>query len=377
MRKTVLISAALITLAMTALAQGNQPKPPGYKLPDKATFTAVEVKISRPGDGSQTREKEGQTKAERAKAEPAFDIAATLSIPKEDTHGKGPYPAVFFISGSGMQDRHGFQGNLDIGTWEILDAVANAGFVVLRADDRTTGGTPLGFKGFDHLELGYHALVGDARACVRYLRERPEVDKSKLFLIGHSEGGLTAPLLASEADLGVAGIICLAGPGRNLRAVIRDQVEAANAGLSELARTINMAIQDALTEAIKNGVEPDYKKVPKEMWERPDVVAGRKWMRDHFNIDVAALHSSLRCPVFVAQGAADFQVNPVKDAKALAAALAKGDCKDVTLRIYDDLDHLFKPCGRRPSTLEMYFEKRAVDKVFINDVVDWLKRHAR
>ena len=64
-----------------------------------------------------------------------------------------------------------------------------------------------------------------------------------------------------------------------------------------------------------------------------------------------------------------------RDARALAARLSQGKCNDVTLKLYADLDHLFKPCGGRPSNMQMYFEKRDVDKVFIADTVDWLKKH--
>ncbi|MCC6573513.1 MAG: alpha/beta hydrolase [Planctomycetes bacterium] len=366
---------SLLLIATTAIAD-DKPKGPSYSLPEKATFTARDVKVTRKGDGSQTALKEGETDADRAKAESDFEIAATLNVPKEDAHGKGPYPAVFFVSGSGMQDRNGFAAGMDLGTWELLDAIANAGFVVLRADDRTTGGTPLGFKGIDPLQLGYKALVGDARSCVNFLRTQPEVDAKRIFLIGHSEGGLTAPLLAAEKDLAIAGVICLAGPGRNMRNVIRDQVEAECAKMDELTRGMTLAMQDELTEAIKANRDPDFNKVPKSVWNRADVVAGRKWMREHFNIDVEACHKSLTCPVLVANGAADCQVNPEKDARKLAANLVAGKCGDVTLRIYDDLDHLFKPCGGRPSNIKMYYEKRSVNAGFLQDVVRWLEQHA-
>lgn len=377
-QRVVMATAVLAAVITSAIAAQEKPE---YKLPPNATFSAKEVKITRKADGTQTAVKQGETDADRAKNETDFEIAGTLNIPKEEAHGKGPYPAVFFVSGSGMQGRHGIQelpgGTLDIGTWEVLDAIANAGFVVLRADDRATGGTPMGFKGMSAIEIGYRALVSDARACVNFLREQPEVDKKRIFVIGHSEGGLTAPLLAAEHALGIAGVICLAGPGRNMRNVIRDQVEATLAGQDEAARLIGLAIQDALTQAIKDGVEPDFNKVPKSVWTRADVVAGRKWMREHFNIDVEACHKSLVCPVFVAQGASDFQVDCEKDARKLAANLTSGKCKDVTLRIYDDLDHLFKPCGGKPSSMEMYMTKRPVNATFIADVVNWLKRHGK
>lgn len=345
-----------------------------YKLPEGANFTATEVRIARPGDHTQHK----VSPDAKAAPEGDFEIAGELCLPKT---GTGPWPAVFFISGSGTQDRHGYglagPGKyLDCGTWQVLDALAAAGFVVLRVDDRATGSTPMGPSGVDAKEIGFQALVSDARFCLRWLQARPEVDKKRVFLIGHSEGGLTAPLLAAEENSGVAGVVCMAGPGRNMFDIIYDQTEAAMKaqGLGGSALAANLKVQRELMLATKEGREPDYSVVPKQIWNRADVVAGRKWMREHFNVDDAAMHKKLSCPVLVVNGQADFQVNPEKDARALAARLSQGKCNDVTLKLYDDLDHLFKPCNGKPSNMAMYFEKRDVDKAFIADTLAWLQR---
>ena len=378
MRATLALFS-LLALTVAAFAQPTplpEAKPHHtYKLPEGAAFTATEVRIPRLGDHTQ------HAVPADAKIAPEgdFEIAGSINIP---TTGTGPWPAVFFISGSGAQDRHGYSlagvnKYLDCGTWQVLDALAAAGFIVLRVDDRGTGSTPVGPKGVDAKEIGYQALVSDARFCLRWLQARPEVDKKRVFLIGHSEGGLTAPLLAAEENSGVAGVVCMAGPGRNMFDIIYDQTEAAMKaqGLSGAALEGNLKVQKELMLATKEGRDPDFNVVPKALWSRADVVAGRKWMREHFNVDDAAMHKKLACPVFVVNGQADFQVNPEKDARALAARLSQGKCKDVTLKLYADLDHLFKPCGGKPSNMNMYFEKRDVDKTFIADVADWLKKH--
>jgi alpha-beta hydrolase superfamily lysophospholipase len=259
----------------------------------------------------------------------------------------------------------------------LLDAIAAAGFVVLRVDDRGLGATAVGPAGVDPKEVGFQALVSDARVCLRWLCERPEVDKKRVFLIGHSEGGLTAPILAGEENAGVAGVVCMAGPGRNMFDITIDQVEAnmRAAGQKGALLEANLKAQREIQLAVKENREPDYAVVPKAAWKNPQIAAIRKWWREHFNIDDAAVHKRVACPVFVANGLADFQVNPEKDARALAARLAQGKCSDVTLKLYADLDHLFKPCGGKPSSMAMYMEKRNVDSAFIADVVDWLKRH--
>ncbi len=377
--RAMIALASLLVLATVALAQPTplpEAKPhPVYKLPEGANFTATEVRIARLGDHTQ------HAVPADAKIAPEgdFEIAGELCVPKSAT---GTFPAVFFISGSGVQDRHGFTPTgpgkyLDCGTWQVLDALAAAGFVVLRVDDRGLGGTPVGPAGVEAKEIGYQALVSDARFCLRWLQARPEVDKKRVFLIGHSEGGLTAPLLAAEENSGVAGVICMAGPGRNMFDIIYDQVEAnmKAQGMGGATLAGNLKAQKELMLATKEGREPDYSIIPKALWNRADIVAGRKWMREHFNVDDAALHKKLACPVLVVNGLADFQVNPEKDARALAARLSQGKCNDCTLKLYADLDHLFKPCGGKPSSMAMYMEKRDVDKAFIADTLDWLKKH--
>lgn len=376
MRLLSLSLAVVVAFTVMAAAQdAPQEKPhPVYRLPEGAKFTAHEVRIARPGDYTQVKVKEDAKQAPEAD----FEIAGTLNVP---SHGKGPFPAVFFISGSGPQDRHGFgpgtkpgAAGLDLGTWEILDAMAGAGFAVLRVDDRGTGATPVGPAGINPVEVGYQALVSDARSCVRWLRQRPEVDPKRVFIVGHSEGGITAPLLAGEADLGLAGIACLAGCGRNFYDVIYEQVSEAMKGQSAAMREANLKVQKELMDAIKAGREPDFGIVPKALWGRPDVVASRKWMREHFNLDTEAMHKRVTCPVFVANGERDIQVSAERDARLLAARLAQGRCKDVTLKLYADLDHLFKACGGRESSLKMYEEKRPVDAAFLSDLLAWLKQ---
>jgi pimeloyl-ACP methyl ester carboxylesterase len=377
--RATLVLLSLLALTVVGFAQPTplpEAKPHHtYKLPEGAAFTATEVRILRSGDHTQ------HAVPADAKIAPEgdFEIAGELCVPKVAT---GTFPAVFFISGSGTQDRHGYAlagpgRYLDCGTWQVLDALAAAGFVVLRVDDRATGGTPVGPAGVASKEIGYQALVSDARFCLRWLQARPEVDKKRVFLIGHSEGGLTAPLLAAEENSGVAGVICMAGPGRNMFDIIYDQVEAnmKAQGMGGATLAANLKAQKELMLATKENRDPDFSIVPKAIWTRADVVAGRKWMREHFNVDDAALHKKLACPVLVVNGLADFQVNPEKDARALAARLSQGKCNDVTLKLYADLDHLFKPCGGKPSSMAMYLEKRDVDKAFIADAVDWLKKH--
>jgi len=358
-----LILAALGLLVVAAVAAG-QDKPAPYKLPENARFTEEEVKVHINGD------------AKGDSNEKDWDIAGTLNIPGGDKPDGG-WPAVLFISGSGSQQRHGVQGAIDLGTWQILDAIANAGFVVLRTDDRGVGKTPLGPKDIKPSEIGYNDLVSDARHCLRFLQARSEVNKARVFLIGHSEGGLTAPILASE-DTTIAGVITLAGMGRNLYDVTLDQIGDTVAGLPKAQRDDALKAQREFQDAVKAEREPDFNILGaavapqlKMSWKQ-QVEPIKKWWREHFLVDVPKVHAGMKCPVLVLQGASDIQVKPDADARQILKDVMAGPCTEATLKIYPDLDHLFKPCGGRKSELKMYMEKRDVDPRVVKDIVAWL-----
>ncbi|MBX3474737.1 MAG: alpha/beta fold hydrolase [Planctomycetes bacterium] len=354
------LAIAFSLLLGLAIASNAQEVPAPYKLPDNAAFTEEDVNINVTADAP----------------DKAWAIAGTLNIPKGDKPEAG-WPAVLYISGSGSQDRHGFQGALDLGTWQILDAIANAGFVVLRTDDRGLGKTPLGAPGTKPEDLGYDDLVSDARHGLKYLQGRAEVNKKKIFIVGHSEGGLTAPILASE-DSSVAGVVCLAAMGRNLYDVTFEQVQDSIAKQPKAAQDQTLKVQKEFQDAVKEGREPDFNILGplaaaqlKANWKQ--VVPIKKWWREHFLKDVPAIHAKLTCPVLVLQGEADFQVKPDKDARQIIRNLMAGPCKAATLKVYADLDHLFKPCGGRKSEMKLYFEKRDVDPRVIKDLTGWLK----
>jgi uncharacterized protein len=337
-----------------------------YAVPADAKFTVTDVKVTRVvGMGKEAARQ--------------FEISGALRVPTGAKPEAG-WPAVLFISGSGPQSKHGFQGPLDLGSWELLDAIANAGFIVLSSDDRGAGGTPVGEEGKDPTTVGYNDLIGDARACLSHLQNHDDVNKKRIFVIGHSEGGLTAPILAGES--GCAGIVCVAGPGRNLYDVIYEQVSDGNAAQPAAIKTANLKVQKEFQDAVKEGREPDYAIVGKlheakikKLWET-QMLPAKAWFHEHFILDVPKIHAAVECPVLVTQGDADFQVKAEADGRQLAKNLLAGKCKDVTFKLYADLDHLFKPCGGKPSTMDMYDEDRRVSAAFIKDVVEWLKARA-
>ena len=129
-------------------------------------------------------------------------LAGTVTVPSSG----GPFPSAVLISGSGPQDRD----ETLVGHKPFLvlaDHLTRAGIAVLRVDDRGVGGSDRGSR-----EPTSEDLAGDVRAAVDYLKSRSDVAKTKIGLIGHSEGGIIAPMLASTSN-DIAFIVLMAGSG--------------------------------------------------------------------------------------------------------------------------------------------------------------------
>ena len=129
-------------------------------------------------------------------------LAGTLTIPKSE----GPFPAVILISGSGQQNRD--EEILGHRPFLVLsDYLTRRGIAVLRVDDRGTGGSTGNFSQATSEDFAEDVLAG-----IEYLKSREDIDSTRIGLIGHSEGGLIAPIVAVESP-DVAFIVMMAGPG--------------------------------------------------------------------------------------------------------------------------------------------------------------------
>jgi len=276
----------------------------------------------------------------------------------------GRLPAVFFLSGSGGQDREGFSSGLDLGTHEILDRLTREGFLVLRVDDRGVGDStgPLDDITFDD-------LLADGRSAVHFLLARPDVDPKRVVLIGHSEGGISAPILAASEP--IAAVVLMAAPGRPLEALLHEQLrlgrERAGAKPDELdafAKQLDSFLADVaakkpLTAA---GLPP----------ELAAFVPAHAWLASHIGRDPLPILAKVRCPILIAQGGHDVQVSAERDAPKILAALEADKHPDHELKVFPKLDHLFKVASEPPSELD-YFKSRPIDPEFLDALSTWLR----
>jgi pimeloyl-ACP methyl ester carboxylesterase len=312
------------------------------------------------------------------RSRPGVKLAATLTLPP----GRGPFPAVLLITGSGTQDRDetifGHKPFL-----VLADSLTRRGIATLRADDPGAGGSTGGSATATTMDF-----VEDALAGVAYLKTRPEIDRRRLGLIGHSEGGLVAPLAAvRSAD--VAFIVLLAGTGVTGEKVLYGQgrrlAELGGAPPAVVAK--ERKLQEALYAVLKR--EKDDARAAKALraaW----AAAGRTmsadeqqvglkqllspWFRFFLTFDPRPVLAKVRCPVLALNGEKDSQVLPGDNLPVITAALRAGGNRDVTAQVLPRLNHLFQTCTTGAVTeygqLEETFAPAALEVIG-----DWVVQH--
>ncbi len=311
--------------AVSKLALGK----PDYSAPAGAPYSAREVSLTGPG---------------------GITLGGTLTLP---SGASARLPAVVTITGSGQEDRDEY---LPIAGGyrpfrQVADTLGRRGIAVLRLDDRMIGAS--GGK------LGTSAdYADDIRAAVKWLREQPEIDPDRIALLGHSEGGLIAPIVAST-DPRLKGIVLMAGPSQTGRQILTFQQKQA----IDLDTTIAPASRDSAYKAALAATDSSAK--------------GNSWLRYFMTYDpLATVRRVKRVPVLILQGSTDHQVTP-EQAPALERAFKAAGNPDVTMRVFPDLNHLFihDPSGL-PSGYGM-LKSNKVEPEVLGALADWLAARLR
>lgn len=294
---------------------------------------------------------------------PAADItlAGTVVTPE----GEGPFPAVVFVSGSGPQDRdESLMGHKPF--WVIADHLARHGIASLRYDDRGAGES----EG-DHMGSTVEDFATDAQAAVAYLAAQPKIDRGRLGILGHSEGGLSGPRAALAGDE-VDFLVLLAPPGvpltellkRQSADVLRQQgmsavqVEQASAEqAAQLALVADPELSDdelaAKLRARTEELRETLSEAERAMFQLDDdasVEASIRqvttpWFRSLMRQDPAVYLEKTKVPVLALFGGKDIQVAAEENAAGLRAALAAAGNETVTVKIFPDANHLFQTAG--------------------------------
>ncbi len=301
-----------------------------YAPPPGATFTRREVELpGQPGEPT---------------------LAGEVLIPA----GKPPFPAVLFLSSTGQQDRHGFAGPppVDLGSHEITDALAQAGMVVLRFDERGFGTSSEG-------PISYQGQLEDARRGLRTLLVQDEVDPDRVAIVGHGEGGWKALQLAGEGRK-LKAVALLASPGRPYEEILKAQAAAAILQVPPELRADASKTQDRTLQALRTG-----QNIP------PELARTGLWIREALAVDPAELIAKAEASLWIAQGMKDFEIDAAKDPQALGK-LARKFNKKHSIQSYPSLDHLFKNETGDSTPARYLVPGRPVDPKFLGDLATWL-----
>jgi dienelactone hydrolase len=297
-------------------------------------------------------------------------LPGVLTIPS----GDGPFPAVVLVHGSGPQDRDETIGP-NKPFKDIAEGLAQKGIAVLRYDKRTLvhGSKMQNIATITVKE----ETIDDALAAVALLKKDERIARDKIFILGHSLGGMLAPRIAHEAakisgNDTVAGIIIMAGSPRRLEDIIlsqakyfldRDTAKTDNQKEEELRKYEEEIIRIKELDSLDNDdIQKDlsYMGVPAVYWKN---------LNSH---DAAELAASIDIPILILHGEKDFQVF-MEDYELWKEKLSGKE--DVTFKLYKDLNHIFMKLHNK-GTPEDYQTPGHIPQYVIDDIYTWIESYS-
>lgn len=313
-------------------------------------------------------------------------LAGTLTLPKK----KGIFPAVVLITGSGPQNR-----NEELAGHKpflvLSDYLTKNGIAVLRYDDRGTALSEGDFKSATSVDL-----ASDVESAIAYLKTRKEIDPKKIGLIGHSEGGLIAPLVATQSK-DVAFIVMLGGPGIPGDKILQIQqkliAEGSGVDKEEIKGTeeINKKIFDIVKKPsdieqlkidLRSNLQkflhknPDFKKpgnMASDEFIRLQIETyATPWMQYFIRYNPVNTLKKVKIPVLALNGEKDLQITPKENLNAIKKALRKARNKNMTIMELPDLNHLFQE-SETGAPQEYQKIEQTYSPMALKEVLHWLK----
>ena len=316
-------------------------------------------------------------------------LAGTLSLPTKE----GKYPVVVLISGSGPQNRdEELMGHKPF--LVLADYLTKNGIGVLRYDDRGTAASKGSFKMATTADF-----ATDVEAAVSYLTTRKDVNVKRIGLIGHSEGGIIAPIVAAKSKY-VNFIVLLAGTGIQGDKLLLLQSELIEKAMGETDvnikkhQKVNKGAFEIVTKA-KNteGLKQDLAVYLKEkLTEMPDIKStqasdedfikmqidalAHPWMQYFVSYDPFPVLKDVKCPVLAINGSKDLQVPAIVNLEAIKKGLEAGGNKNVTTKELPNLNHLFQECTT--GSPEEYAKiEQTFSPVALNEVLTWILKQVK
>lgn len=313
-------------------------------------------------------------------------LAGTLTLPKKE----GKFPVVVLITGSGPQNRdEELMGHKPF--LVISDYLTRKGIGVLRFDDRGTYASKGSFA-----KATTNDFASDVEAAVNYLKTRNDVDKKKLGLIGHSEGGIIAPIVAANCK-DIKYIVLMAGtaiPGSEL--LLRQQELIGRASgmkeedlkiTSELNTHIYKLVNEISDKDTLKARMTDYLLAKSKELLYMKISEGKSvndiielqlnqtispWMLNFIRYNPAPMLEKVKCPVLAINGDKDLQVPSSVNLQAIEKALKKGGNKNVTTKELPGLNHLFQEC--KTGLPKEYGDiEQTISPLALETITNWIK----
>lgn len=317
-----------------------------------------------------------------------INLSGTLTLPKE----KGKSPAVILIAGSGPNDRdETIFGHKPF--WVLADYLSRNGIAVLRYDKRGVDKS-----GGEYFTATTQDFADDAMAALNYLKTRKDIDTLKIGLIGHSEGGIIAPMIASQKK-DIRFVVLMAGLG-----VSGEELSLAQNQFAFNKTSLSVKEKEALNEILRNvyksvdnwtgyvGSEAERNLLKKELailWQNlPAEIRGRvseetfiekttaniasPWFRHFLKVNPSEYLQKLSIPVLVINGEKDTQVEYKSNLAAIEAALKKGNNKQFEIKSYPNLNHLFQESIT--GEIDEYAKvEQTISPEVLSDISNWIE----
>lgn len=284
-----------------------------------------------------------------------WELPATLTIPA----GDDTYPCIILVHGSGPNDRDETIGP-NKPFKDLAWGFASKGIAVLRYDKRTYI-YPEELATDITLTL-QEEVIDDALAAVNYLKQHDQIDTNKIYVLGHSLGGMMAPQIA-QSDSTISGLILLAAPARPLEDLITNQTYY----LANLDGTINEEEQQQI-----DLIAAEVQKIKSlNFTEEEKALSAYKAYWDYLSTyDQVATAKNLTISLFILQGKRDYQVTYEDDYLQWVQLLTGKE--NVAYQTYETLNHLFIHGGGTPTNTE-YMTEGHVSADVINDIIQWMQ----
>lgn len=301
-------------------------------------------------------------------------LAGTVTVPS----GKGPFPAVVLITGSGPQDRD--ETILGHKPFMVLaDYLSRRGILVLRSDDRGMGKSTGNFNAATTADF-----ATDVEAAISYLKLREDVNPKRIGLIGHSEGGIIAPMVAAK-NKDVAFIVLMAGTGVTGEQLLIEQVRA-----TALANGISTEDANKQAEQVANmlrrmldttgegnaGIPESLSKDPAALRNYRDISnLPSPWREFFLRYDPSAALRNVKCPVLAIGGSKDVQVPPYQNLPLIRSALGSGRNRNFEVLQIPGVNHLFQTSETGAPNEYGEIEETISPKV-LDIIFDWIRKVA-